>query len=226
MTRHRCGASHRPVGRGSGLRCCFRAGCWGTWGGGKRGRKASAQGEQAAQWAEGRWKVETVHMAQTKHGSSSCVSLSTWRVPSSGHNLGGPRSGDGAAEEGGSQELQADTHGLALGALFAFEASYSRFALGETEAGSHMGSSPRTCPHLQTPLKAPPTPATIPHKGLRCEHRKGGRRGLTPGVLGVHSEPYRLTFRAQRTSRTLRARWTTGPGEAGGASDARSTLSA
>lgn len=46
------------------------------------------------------------------------------------------------------------------------------------------------------------------------------------GPQGVCSGSYRLTFWAQRTSCTLRARWTTGPWEARSTSNARSTLSA
>lgn len=122
------------------------------------------------------------------------------------------------------RELGADTHRFSLGALFTFEASNARLALGKERADSRTGLSPQTLPPPpQTPLKAPP------RKGHWCESRKEGWRGLTPGVLvglGVHSGPYRLTFRAQRPSCTLRARWTTGPREAGGTSNARSTLSA
>lgn len=49
--------------------------------------------------------------------------------------------------------------------------------------------------------------------------------GLTSG-LWVVTGSYRLTFRAQRTSCTLRAGWTTGSREAGSTSNARGTLSA
>lgn len=71
------------------------------------------------------------------------------------------------------RELGADTHRFSLGALFTFEASNARLALGKERADSRTGLSPQTLPPPpQTPLKAPPPPAK--DTGVRAGRKGGG----------------------------------------------------
>lgn len=122
-----------------------------------------------AQWEERGWKVEAVQIGQTKDGSLSRISFSSCYGPSSRHNLRGPRLGDRATEEQGHGLEVAlgpraggtDTHRFSLGALFTFEASNTRLALGKRESRfSHWVLSTDPAPTAPDTLKDTPRQRT------------------------------------------------------------------
>lgn len=122
------------------------------------------------------------------------------------------RSGAEGRSVGQSYRKEKDTHGLSLRALFTFEASDARLTLNEKKKSAHTGFSPTG--------KSAYSPETY------CAEQGQRIKGALYVGAGSTSGSYRLTFGAQRTSCTLRTRRATGPREAGGTSNSRSSLSA